>query len=265
MTTTKMMRRLSLAAAACVTAGALSVGMAAAQSCDGASIRSGGSSAPQSQSKFDTALGNVARLQYPRASNTCLSGGSVASRYVSGRYYVSNRNLIFNIPKRSGWGSKDLRMELRGNTFGVTSSSRASYRTLRIKFKAPQMNDSDHSDRFSVGQLFAENYGEDAAKLTVNNGRLEINYNDGASKRDLGAAPRSGFKEVTMTFRRNRSGSTRSNAIVVRYDGKTFNIPLSRKYYNSTSDRLYFKTGCYLQDKDNKKCRVEMSSIRLDD
>jgi len=218
-----------------------------AKSCDGNQVTNSPSNqVPGSIRKFRSALSNVARIQYPTSSPTCLSSNEVREKKINDRWFIYNNNMRFDVPKNKQ------RLELRGNTFNTT---RGADRVLRFKFKTRNLNKSGHSQRFTVGQLFAENYSEDAAKLTITDGKLEINYNDGKSRKTLGDAPVSTFEEVTLTLKR-RISSTTYNALSVTYRGRTTQIRLSKKYYNASSDKAYFKAGCYIHDRTGK-CLVE--------
>ena len=229
------------------------------------------------ETKFRSALDNVKSLQFPTSGHTCLNdeGGSkdVTSRRVSSRFYRnSSNNLVFNFPDASASSSNRERIELRGNTFYATRSSGTEYKYLRMKVKVPHNGNSGHSERYAIGQLFHENGPNDAAKLFIRGDDLYIDYNDGDDELKLGPAPRNSFYEVELRYKqRTSTGRDDRRSLRVRYrwnEGSNRSehyLTLHHDHYDHSNDKLYFKAGCYPLPNDGGDCRVEMSSLRLDD
>ncbi len=218
-----------------------------------------------STSAYRNLINNVQKLQFPDAGQ-CISVSDLKARKIlRDRFYTSGGKLIFDI--RSAGSST--RMELRGNSF--TSSSTIA-RTWTGTFTLPNRL---AADEFTVGQVLSESPSKPVIRIayiksrstngqTYNSKLWAIFRNTPAENtavtyKLLGDAPDSGNAgTVKITYGANEQ-------INVRYTraGNTTSNNFNLGSWRSSSRKVYYKAGCYLQDPGD--CRVSFSSLYFQD
>lgn len=239
---------------------------------------SNSSKVPFKDADFRWALSNTRTLQWPDAANACLRNrdlkynGRNRASFINNRFFLDRGRLIFNSPN-PGINSTDAqtttRMELRGNSFAsVKPRGKSEYKVWEATFKIPNWKNSDHSSRFTIGQLFSERDGRPVLRLEfrrISPTRAELvtiladdDRNDTIRTNKNFVFPRFSGESTSHTVKwvYNRD----SKNISVRYNGEWYGIAKAGKF-RANRKNWYFKAGVY--NHDYGKFRVDFTNLRF--
>jgi len=208
---------------------------------------------PSDGTRFDKVLATALRLQFP-STRTCINNiDTNTPYYIENRWYKSGNNLIFNFPN----AVRKQRMELRGKSFTAkTNSEKKQTWEARVRI------DTNGSERYTIGQLFAEG-DDDAAKLQFIRNRkdktngLWLTYarNDSESDNYRYLGKMDSFENIRMRYYRD------TGQLTVEFNDELVADITIDGYHNTPGQMMYYKAGVYFQRDGNG--RAEFSKLNF--
>ncbi len=210
--------------------------------------------------KFDAAINNVYRLQFP-TSSSCINARDLKKGQIIPNHFYQDvdGNLIFKFD-----GKRSNRLELRGENYPANSDQ-----VLKGQFTLPNRDSS--AARFTIAQIFSE---------TARNPIFRISYerNKNKLKNKIWAWYRVNKDDPKATSQPlcNAPDDEKALSFIIAYSVKHSKIVIRcaksgekeiafasdlGTYKDNADDRYYFKAGCYSQS--DGKCEVSYSALSI--